>query len=47
MRNRVGGGMTPPYERKVLGLTAYYSGWADHWALRMFMNSSPVMVSFS
>ena len=24
-----------------------YSGWADHWALRMFMNSSPVMVSFS
>ena len=21
--------MTPPYERQVLGLTAYYSGWCE------------------
>ena len=26
MRNLVGGVMTPPDERQVLGLTAYYSG---------------------
>ena len=26
MCNLVGGVMTPPYERQVLGLTAYYSG---------------------
>ena len=28
MRNLVGGVVTPPYERQVLGLTVYYDGWA-------------------
>ena len=29
MRNLVGGVMTSPYERQVLGLTSYYSGWCN------------------